>query len=276
MGDGSPAAPDGGPPGEPSATRPTSGPTRHRGLGTLLAGLAVVAVAALGLGGTALRGLTGPGAPAPSSSPSPAPVSGTPGTPAPGVAPVVVAAVGDSNTFGQGVEPGTESYPAQLQGLLGDGYQVLNFGVRGRSVLSTAQAPYTADPLYAESLRSDADVVLLMLGTNDAKDAGWDPRRFRSELADLVEVYQSLPGEPQVYLLTVPPAFANTAGVPPERVSTEVVPGIRAVAGATGVPLIDVDAALRAHADLFDDGIHPDATGFGIIAGVVHDTLVGG
>ncbi|MEY4378897.1 MAG: hypothetical protein RLZ85_778, partial [Verrucomicrobiota bacterium] len=46
--------------------------------------------------------------------------------------PIKVACVGDSITLGSGAQKG-KSYPAQLQGLLGDGYQVGNFGVSGRT-----------------------------------------------------------------------------------------------------------------------------------------------
>jgi lysophospholipase L1-like esterase len=182
--------------------------------------------------------------------------------------------VGDSNTFGHGVVAASESYPAQLQDLLGDGYEVLNFGVSSRSLLSTARWPYTAEPRYEESLRSEPDVVLVMLGTNDAKDVRWDPRRYRTELVDLVETYRALPSAPRVYLLTVPAAFANTRGVPPDRIATQVVPIIRDVAETTGAPLVDVYAATRDHGELFLDGIHPNATGFGIVAATVRDALV--
>ena len=51
-------------------------------------------------------------------------------TAAPCEAQIRVACVGDSITAGYGLsDPGTQSYPAQLQALLGSGYSVGNFGV---------------------------------------------------------------------------------------------------------------------------------------------------
>ena len=49
---------------------------------------------------------------------------------------IVVACVGDSITFGAGTKkPATDSYPAQLAGLLGEKFDVKNFGVSGSTLL---------------------------------------------------------------------------------------------------------------------------------------------
>ena len=50
--------------------------------------------------------------------------------------PLVVACVGDSITYGHGAsDRGAKSYPAQLQALLGDGWNVRNFGHNARTAL---------------------------------------------------------------------------------------------------------------------------------------------
>jgi len=49
---------------------------------------------------------------------------------------IKVACVGDSITFGSGIaDRDNASYPAQLQKLLGDGFEVKNFGVSGRTMI---------------------------------------------------------------------------------------------------------------------------------------------
>ena len=49
---------------------------------------------------------------------------------------VKVACVGDSITYGAGIKDRKKnSYPAQLQSLLGEGYQVRNFGNSGSTLL---------------------------------------------------------------------------------------------------------------------------------------------
>lgn len=67
-------------------------------------------------------------------------------------APVKVAFVGDSITEGAGLgSPGTESYPAKLQRLLGSGYTVGNYGVSGRTLLRKGDFPYWKELAYTRS-----------------------------------------------------------------------------------------------------------------------------
>lgn len=53
-----------------------------------------------------------------------------------------VACVGNSITYGMTLaDPATESYPAQLQQMLGDGYEVGNFGKSGTTLLRHGHRP---------------------------------------------------------------------------------------------------------------------------------------
>ena len=91
-----------------------------------------------------------------------------------GTVPVVVACVGDSITEGIGATRADQySYPAQLQGLLGEGYAVHNYGASGMTLLAEGDYPYIRQERYAASLACPCDVVLLMLGTNDSKPQNW-------------------------------------------------------------------------------------------------------
>lgn len=56
-------------------------------------------------------------------------------------APVVVACVGDSITQGAGAAKG-KSYPSQLQEMLGDKWEVKNFGLSGRTLMDSGNMPY--------------------------------------------------------------------------------------------------------------------------------------
>mgnify|MGYP000729126583 CR=1 FL=1 len=58
--------------------------------------------------------------------------------------PIKVACIGNSITFGTGTEnPQTESYPAQLQQLLGHNYIVGNFGKPGATLLKRGPPLHT-------------------------------------------------------------------------------------------------------------------------------------
>ena len=56
---------------------------------------------------------------------------------------IIVSCVGDSITFGAAIKDrGANSYPSQLQKMLGDGYKVNNFGVNGATLLKKSDKPY--------------------------------------------------------------------------------------------------------------------------------------
>ncbi|MBW7893205.1 MAG: G-D-S-L family lipolytic protein, partial [Chitinophagaceae bacterium] len=79
-----------------------------------------------------------------------------------------IACVGNSITQGVRLShPTEESYPAQLQQLLGNGYEVLNFGVSGKTVIPANG--YSATDAYQKALHSRPDVVTIKLGTNDSR-----------------------------------------------------------------------------------------------------------
>ena len=56
---------------------------------------------------------------------------------------IKVACIGNSVTYDYGhKEPGSTSYPTQLQQMLGDKYEVRNFGHSGATLLSKGHRPY--------------------------------------------------------------------------------------------------------------------------------------
>lgn len=191
---------------------------------------------------------------------------------------IVVAAVGDSNTYGAGVllhGLRRNSYPARLAAMLGPRYQVLNYGASGRTLLDSGDRPYRENRFFAHSHQVQPAVVLIMLGSNDAKPFNWDAERFEIELREFVASYQALSPEPEVYLLTPPAAWPNRARIDPSVVRDEVVPIVRRVGQATDVEVIDIHHATVDSADLFPDGVHPDARGYDIISRTVYAAAFG-
>lgn len=189
---------------------------------------------------------------------------------------IKVAAIGDSNTFGSGVVSETDSskaYPGQLQQLLGEQYEVSNFGLSGRTLLSTGDVPYTKEPAYEQSRDMQPGVVLIMLGTNDSKPWNWNLSRYEDELEAFVESYKKLASNPEVFLLTVPAADENNMGIRSGVIADEVVPAIVRVAAITDTRVIDIYNVTKNHLSLFADGVHPDTSGHTIIASTVYDAL---
>lgn len=122
-----------------------------------------------------------------------------------------IACVGDSITYGAGVlgHRRSQSYPAYLQENLGEKYQVLNYGLSGRTLMDEGDVPYRSEKLYQKSLDANADIYLLMLGTNDAKDYQWDEDAYAKEIKDFVEAYQTAAPQAKIYLMQPPQAFST-------------------------------------------------------------------
>lgn len=110
--------------------------------------------------------------------------------------------------------------------MLGDKYVVTNLGACGSTMLKKGNSPFWQRPQYATLTNNTWDVVVIMLGTNDAKDPGsggpnnWnhtcssgdtaklDNCDYASDYADLIEVVRGLgpsTGVPPVIYAAVPP-----------------------------------------------------------------------
>jgi acyl-CoA thioesterase I len=195
--------------------------------------------------------------------------------PAPGT--VRVACVGDSITFGLLVWPRRKNcYPAQLQRQLGERYSVGNFGANGCAVHRGADRPYWDHRYFRMSADYQPNIVLLMLGTNDARAPNWKGvADYERDYRDLIAHYQALPSRPVVVAMT-PPAQFRVKGEPKVRYGMvessipEMAAAIKHAAADLGVPVIDVHAQTLARPDTFAfDGIHINAKGGAHIAAVV-------
>ncbi|MBN9691999.1 MAG: sialate O-acetylesterase [Verrucomicrobia bacterium] len=193
-------------------------------------------------------------------------------------APVKVAFVGDSITEGAGLgNPGTESYPAKLQRLLGSGYTVGNYGVSGRTLLRKGDFPYWKELAYTRSRDFQPDIVFILLGTNDSKPQNWrHSTNFVTDLEDLIASYRALPTNPRIVLGTPPPVFRTGAfDIRPLVVADEIAPLVRQVAAAGGGDLVDLHTRLLARGEWFPDTVHPDSRGTSGMAAVIWETLTG-
>ena len=74
---------------------------------------------------------------------------------------IKIACVGNSITFGSGIKDrGSDSYPAVLNRLLGtDKYEVRNFGVSARTLLSKGDHPYINEQAYRDAKAFNPNIV---------------------------------------------------------------------------------------------------------------------
>jgi rhamnogalacturonan acetylesterase len=200
--------------------------------------------------------------------------------PPPGGRALKVACVGDSITYGGGTTAVAgarpNSYPSQLQRMLGDKYDVRNFGVGGATLLNHGDKPYQKQAAFRRALDEQPDIVIVMLGANDTKPWNWRwAGDFAADYGDLVSQFLSLDSKPRVWLCCPCPVPAdgnyaiNEAGVDDE------IPLIDDLAREMQLSVIDIHGALQNHADLIPDRVHPNNEGATLMARAAYRALIG-
>ena len=189
--------------------------------------------------------------------------------------PIKVACVGDSITQGAGAKSG-QSYPSQLQALLGDGYKVGNFGVSGRTLLKKGDFPYWKEKKYQDALAMEPAIVVIMLGTNDTKPQNWKfEAEFDADYRELVKSFQSLKSKPKVFVCRpVPVPGQGNYGINEENIQKEI-PRVDALAKELGCGVIDMHAALAKFPELLPDRVHPNTAGAGEMAKAAAKAIAG-
>jgi acyl-CoA thioesterase-1 len=182
--------------------------------------------------------------------------------------PIRVACVGDSITQASG-------YPAKLQLMLGDKYVVGNFGVSGSTVSLNSTKPYMNQTAFQKAEEFEPKVVVIMLGTNDARaDLSQYNKTFEETYSQLLSSFQSLKSNPQIFVVNSPPIFTSNPDYNNTYLANDVIPQIDNLATALNLPTVDVYNAFTNHSDYFMDGIHPNVEGTALIASEVDNAII--
>ncbi|HFU4024540.1 TPA: GDSL-type esterase/lipase family protein [Streptococcus suis] len=191
-----------------------------------------------------------------------------------GTGAIKVAAIGDSLTYGYGLEDRIrDAYPCVLAELLGSHYQVSNFGLSGRSLQSTTDFPYLKEVNAQLSLESEADIVIIMIGSNDSRAPYWNRERFASEYRQLVERYMNLPSQPDVYVVVPPYVPTSRFGIDNSIIKEELQVIIPNIADDLGIKSINLYPVTEARMDYYSDGLHLTPKGNRIIAEEIYHHL---
>ncbi len=184
--------------------------------------------------------------------------------------PIKIACVGNSITQGPGRD-NPDSYPLQMQALLGDAYEVVNFGVSGRTLLRKGDYPYWNEPQFQQVKDFGADILVIMLGTNDSKPQNWQyASEFRQDYLDMIaEFKKTMPADGKVYVIMPVPVTRENFGITPEVMNNEQRMMIMDIARDSGSELIDLYTPLMNKTELLPDGVHPNTEGLGIMASVI-------
>jgi len=181
---------------------------------------------------------------------------------------VRVACVGDSITFGAKIKDReNQSYPAQLGQMLGQGYQVKNFGRSGATLLNNGDQPYQQTPNFKSARDFKPNIVIIKLGTNDSKPKNWvHGDDFVADYVELIENFRALPSQPIVHICYPVPAFPGNFEITDKVIKENILPKIDTVAKKAKVKIIDLYEALSGREDLFPDRVHPNSGGAKIMA----------
>ena len=191
---------------------------------------------------------------------------------------IKVACIGNSVTYGMTHKnPAETSYPTQLQQMLGEGYEVRNFGHSGATLLSKGHRPYINLPEYTAALEFAPDIAVIHLGLNDTDPRNWPNYRdeFYTDYTNIIDALRKANPKVEVYICRMTPIFnwhrRFKSGTRDWYWQIQDV--IEEIAEDGGFELIDLSRHLYNRPDLMPDALHPNEQGAGIIAKQVYSAM---
>ena len=193
---------------------------------------------------------------------------------------IKVSCVGNSITYGMRLDDRErESYPAQLQALLGDRYEVGNFGKSGATLLRHGHRPYFEQEEFRQAMDFAGDIVVIHLGVNDTDPRNWPhfQDEFVGDYLALIDSLRSVNPQARFLIARMTPIGSNhsrfISGT--KTWHGQIQEAIETVAHAAGAELIDFYGPLYPYPWMFPDAVHPDAEGAGILAKTVYQGITG-
>ena len=197
--------------------------------------------------------------------------------------PIRVACVGNSITAGSGITDNALKYPAQLQEILGDDYDVRNYGLSGRTAQSRPAESYMACQQYKDALAFNPEIVVIKLGTNDSKPENWledSPELYTADMQKIIDSFLDLESKPKIYLCLPLRVIKPDFGINEKNIH-KIIPLIYALGEKNNLPVINLHTAMEEELGeewetAYVDGVHPNGTGAGIMARRIADALLNG
>ena len=187
-----------------------------------------------------------------------------------------VACIGNSITDGFGImNAEAKGYPAQLQKKLGESYEVKNFGVSARTMMNKGDIPYMKELAWKDAQAFQPNVVVIKLGTNDAKTHNWaqGAEEYRQSMQAMIDTLKALSSKPKIYLCSPIPAFKDSWTISDSVIVNAEMPIIQKLAKKNKCGFIDLHTSYIYKDMMLSDGIHPNAKGAEKLAGIVYEAL---
>lgn len=185
-----------------------------------------------------------------------------------------VACAGNSITYGVLLENVQDTYPFQLQKLLGDGYEVRNYGVPGAMVQLNRSGTYMRKPQFEDIKSYKPDIIILKLGTNDSRTNEWPQDAFfYADYARLVD--ELIKTGATVYLCYPIPPYGEKWEGRDKNVTERLIPIIDRIAQEKQLKVIDLYHLHKTEDSYYlPDGIHPNPEGYKRMAENIYKALL--
>ena len=179
-----------------------------------------------------------------------------------------IACVGDSLTQ-------LSEYPYKLWLLLGnETYSLRNFGMGSTTVSLSSETPYMNTIVFQDALEFQPNIVIVMLGTNDAQPSLHQYNAsFVEDYSQLIHAFANLESNPEIWILLPPPIFSSEISkIDPQYFNQIIIPSIQETAKQNNLQTIDVFSILDSP-DYFSDGVHINSEGAKLIANNIYKTI---
>ena len=194
---------------------------------------------------------------------------------------IKVACIGNSVTYGYGHEnPSVTSYPSQLAIMLGDDYEVGNFGKSGATLLRKGHRPYNEQEEFQKALDFAPDIAIIHLGLNDTDPRNWKyyKKEFISDYVALIEAIENVNPNVDIFICRMTPIFHwhHRFQKGTRDWYWEIQATIENIAeNIAEVKIIDLQELLYHRPDLMPDALHPNPEGARLIAKRVYSAITG-
>lgn len=191
---------------------------------------------------------------------------------------IKVACIGDSVTAGYLLsDTANEPYPSQLQILMGEKYEVKNFGHSGATLLKKGSKPYFKTKECTDAIAYSPDIAIIHLGLNDTDPRNWPnyKEEFDADYSWLIDTLKKQNPAVKIYICRLTPIFNEHSRFKSGTRDWfwQIQSHIPQIAKANQVELIDLHEKLYHRPDLFPDALHPTKEGATILAKTVFENI---
>lgn len=191
-----------------------------------------------------------------------------------------VACVGNSITYGYTLPDREQNaYPFKLQKMLGDAYEVGNFGHSGATLLNKGHRPYTKVKEYEQALAFAGDIVVIHLGINDTDPRNWPNYQdeFIGDYRALIHSFRKANPKARILIARMTPLSDRhrryESGT--RDWHEQIQEAIACVARAEKVQMINFFEPLHPYPYILEDAVHPNVEGAQMLAEIVYKGITG-